>query len=182
MYKSHYFIQEKTPYNKYFIDNYESLKAVDNGLNIVKIENEKYYKYGDAKCDSLYLINRLFKDGYFISDSSIIQSLVGSKVIKNISLDNIEQEQELYSIKEVEQKEKDIIYDDCESCVSGDIHTILMIGFNCVGMTDSQTYILNDGGAKQLLTNFFNGIKSRLTKKTPPIIYFHNLKKLLNSY
>ena len=43
-------------------------------------------------------------------------------------------------------------------------------------MTDSQTYILNDGGAKQLLTNFFNGIKSRLTKKTPPIIYFHNLK------
>ena len=62
MYKSHYFVQEETIYNKYFIDNYDILKDVDNGPNIKEMQNNKY------------LMVREFKDS-FVAKRSISKKI-----------------------------------------------------------------------------------------------------------
>jgi hypothetical protein len=177
MYKSHYFVYEETEYNKYFIDNYDKLKNVENGPNIKEMQNNKYFKYGVVRCDSLYLVNKLYELGYFIKDSSIIRSLVGSSTAVNIPLDIIEQEQSLYKFKNKPDEERDIFYADCESCVNGDIHSILMIGV-IKGLTEdkTKTFILDERGPQALVNSFFNYIKNRCKLKKVPIIYFHNMK------
>ena len=64
LYENHYFVYEKSEYSKYFIDNYDKLKDVPNGQNIIKIRvknGKQSYEYDKKKkCNTLYLVNRLF--------------------------------------------------------------------------------------------------------------------------
>ena len=178
IYKSHYFVYEQTNYNKYFIDNYEELNGLDNCFNIIRMSKGKYYEYGERRCDTLYLVNKLFEKGYFIKDTSIIKSLVGSKVIDSIPLDNIENEQKLYEFKQKDDVECDIFYADCESdVVSGSKHQLLMIGV-VKGSCDSEpkTFILDERGPDILVKSFLSYVKSMCKFSAVPIIYFHNLK------
>jgi hypothetical protein len=192
IYKSHYFVYEQTNYNKYFIDNYEKLIGLDNCFNIVRMSKGKYYEYGERRCDTLYLVNKLFEHGYFIKDTSIIKSLVGSKVIDNIPLDNIENEQKLYEYtgfrkpeksthgkpEKKEDEERDIFYADCESdVVSGSKHQLLMIGV-VKGSCDNEpkTFILDERGPDVMIKSFLSYVKRMCKFSTVPIIYFHNLK------
>ena len=178
IYKSHYFVYEQTNYNKYFIDNYEKLIGLDNCFNIIRMSKGKYYEYGERRCDTLYLVNKLFEKGYFIKDTSIIKSLVGSKVIDNIPLDNIENEQKLYEFKQKDDVDCDIFYADCESdVVSGSKHQLLMIGV-VKGSCDNETktFILDERGPDVLVKSFLSYIKSMCKFSSVPIIYFHNLK------
>jgi len=178
IYKSHYFVYEQTNYNKYFIDNYEELNGLDNCYNIIRMSKGKYYEYGERRCDTLYLVNKLFEKGYFIKDTSIIKSLVGSKVIDNIPLDNIENEQKLYEFKQKDDVECDIFYADCESDVVSDSkHQLLMIGVvkgSC--NNEPKTFILDERGPDVLVKSFLSYVKSMCKFSSVPIIYFHNLK------
>jgi hypothetical protein len=178
VYKSHYFVQEETIYNKYFIDNYEKLIGLDNCFNIVRMSKGKYYEYKEKRCNTLYLVNKLFEQGYFIKDTSIINSLVGSKVIDSIPLDNIEQEQKLYECKEKDDEERDIFYADLESdVISGSEHQVLMIGVVKGSSSDEpKTFILDDRGPDVLVKSFLSYVKNNCKFSTVPIIYFHNLK------
>jgi hypothetical protein len=178
VYKSHYFLYEQTNYNKYFIDNYEKLIDLDNCFNIVRMSKGKYYEYRERRCDSLYLVNKLFEHGYFIKDTSIINSLVGSKVIDNIPLDNIENEQKVYECKQKDDEERDIFYADCESdVISGSEHQVLMIGVVKGSSSDEpKTFILDEYGPDKMIKNFLSYVKNNCKFSTVPIIYFHNLK------
>ncbi len=178
MYKSHYIVYEETEYNKYFIDNYDILKDVVNGPNIKEIQNNKYYKYGNVRCDSLYLVNKLYELGYFIKDTSIIRSLAGSIKAGNIPLDIIEQEQTLYKFNNKEDEERDIFSADFESCVNGPIHEVLMGGIIKIGDDKNvKKFILDSKGSQALVNSFFNYVKNNCKfRKKPPIIYIHNLK------
>lgn len=178
VYKSHYFLYEQTNYNKYFIDNYEKLIGLDNCFNIVRMSKGKYYEYRERRCDSLYLVNKLFENGYFIKDTSIINSLVGSKIIDSIPLDNIENEQKLYEFTGKNDEERDIFYADCESdVISGSEHQVLMIGVvKGSSSHEPKTFILDEYGPDKMIKNFLSYVKNNCKFSTVPIIYFHNLK------
>jgi len=178
VYKSHYFVQEETIYNKYFIDNYGKLIGLDNCFNIVRMSKGKYYEYKEKRCNTLYLVNKLFELGYFIKDTSIINSLVNSKIIDSIPLDNVEQEQKVYECKEKDDEERDIFYADCESDVISDSeHQVLMIGVVKGSSSDEpKTFILDEFGPDKMIKNFLTYVKNNCKCSTVPIIYFHNLK------
>jgi hypothetical protein len=178
MFKSHFFIYEETIYNKYFIDNYEKLQNVDNCNDIIRM-SKGYYERGIKRCDSLYLVHKMFENGYFIKDTSIITSLVGSKIIDSIPLDNIENEQKEHTLKNKIETDRDIFYADCESDVSNGNHSVLMMGV--VRQTDKykkepKIFIVDDTGPKNLISKFFSYISKNCKFSGVPIIYFHNLK------
>lgn len=179
MFKSHFFIYELTIYNKYFIDNYEELNNIDNCNNIIR-KNNGYYTIGVKRCDSLYLVHKMFENGYFIKDTSIITSLVGSKIIDSIPLDNIENEQKEHTYDHSNLDiERDIFYADCESDVSSGNHSVLMMGV--VRQTDKykkepKIFILDKTGPKNLVSKFLSYIEKNCKFSGVPIIYFHNLK------
>ena len=176
MYKNHYFVYEKTIYNKYFIDNYEKLNNIENCFNISKITKGKYYEYNMLRCDTLYMIHTIFEKGLFIKDTSIINRYVGSQIINDIPLDNIENEQVMYTNnKKVLPKEHgNIFYADCESEVIGEKHNVLMIGIICDDK-EKPFIIVRNGEVSIMINSFFNYIKSN-NKNGVPIVYFHNLK------
>lgn len=177
MFKSHFFIYEQTIYNKYFIDNYEELKDVYNCNDIIRM-SKGYYERGIKRCDSLYLVHTMFKNNYFIKDTTIISSLVGSKIIDSIPLDNIENEQKKHTLQNKIETDRDIFYADCESDVSN-IHSVLMMGI--VRQTDKykkepKIFIIDDKGPKNLISKFFSYVSKNCKFSGVPIIYFHNLK------
>ena len=178
LYEDHYFVYENTKYNKYFIDNYDTLNKINDCFNILRTDkkgDKVYYRYGEKRCDSLYLINKLFEKGYFKKDTSIINSFIGSSVVEAIPLDNIDNEQMLYEVKEKERDYGDVFYADCESCVTGEIHEVLMIGVIHSEHTKPEIYTLNST-VDDMVNKLFNYVKKYNKSKLPPIIYFHNLK------
>jgi hypothetical protein len=178
MFKSHFFIYEMTIYNKYFIDNYEELNNIDNCNNIVR-KNNGYYSIGVKRCDSLYLVHKMFENGYFIKDTSIITSLVGSKIIESIPLDNIENEQKEHTYDHSNLDiERDIFYADCESDVSSGNHSVLMMGV--VRQTDKykkepKIFILDKTGPKNLVSKFLSYIEKNCKFSGVLFIYLHYL-------
>ena len=112
LYENHYFIYEKSEYSKYYIDNYERLKDIRNGKDIIKTKKFKSgkqtYEYNkNKKCTTLYLVNKLFKDGYFRKDTSKLSQVDdnASYQAEEIPLDNIDEEQEKV-VEEEEEEEK----------------------------------------------------------------------------
>ena len=180
MYSNHYFIYEKTIYSKYFIDHYDELKNIDNCYDII-VKNGEYYKLGDQKCDSLYMIKKLYDNNHFIKDSSyLLNHCVNAKIINSIPLDNIQDEQEIFKIKNADDDlDRDIFYADCESDVSNNKHDVLMMGFVSRYNDDVITLKLDHMGAQIMVGRFLHKIKmscKNKNKKSVPIIYFHNLK------
>ena len=177
LYENHYFIYEKTKYNKYFIDNYDKLKDVLNAENISKIRvknGKESYEYNEKKkCNTLYLVNRLFNDNFFKRDTNKLSKVVdnASYLSENISLDNIDEEQdnEYKTKEEIKQK---IFVADTETVVCEGEHKFYKIGVIANDEKETEIYSANENW----IDKFFNYVKKRTPEGYQAVCYFHNLK------
>jgi len=192
IYKNHYFqFKNSTKYSKFFINNYEKLKDVENCENITRESNNgKNYCYNDtAKINSLLMIHKLFKRGYFKQlDMTNFEEASSSKLLKDqIFLENINSEQELIEDGEEELKETEerkIYFADTENFTGNKYHNLYLLGF--VEMNNDYVRILNvcdecyskygtrKEKEQQVLYTFLNSITR--TGKRDAQVYFHNLK------
>jgi hypothetical protein len=177
MYENHYFVYEKSFYSKFFIDNYAELKDVENNINIVRkdIKNSKIYyrRVINKRCNTLYLVNRLFKDGYFKRDTKMLLQLDDNASYSSdiIPLDNIDEEQDNdYSPKEkLRQK---IFVADTETIVCDGEHKIYKIGV--IANDEKITKICSAN--EDWTAKFFNYVKKRTPIGYQAVCFFHNLK------
>lgn len=155
IYEGHYFVFEKTHYSKFFIDNYERCQGFENPHNIVRFDLSKPRYRTTGKINSLLLVHKLFKAGYFTKeDMSLFEESSKHKELKNhIYLNNISSEQRDFMIefitrenKKAEKKSKEkfptkIFYSDIETFVSGEKHELFLLG--SVGQDDDEVRIWN---------------------------------------
>ena len=186
LHSSHFFKYEETIFSRYFINNYEELKDIDEAFRIVKKDEKKIWRTDERKINSLSLVDKLMRDGYFKKlDMSSFQETASHTLLKNhIYLDNIEKEQQKKKVIVRKVEEKAIYFADCESFVYNieREHRLYLLGV--VGEKDDFVKIYNvmDGlhaGRKvsppqDLVYEFLNNI----TKygKQDALVYFHNLK------
>lgn len=182
LYSSHFFKFEETKYSRYYINNYEELKDIDEAFRIIKKDGRKSDEY---KINSLAMVDKLCKAGCFKKlDMSSFQETSSHSLLKDhIYLDNIENEQQKKKVMKVRKsEEKGIYFADCESFVNETTHRLYLLGV--VGENDDYVKIYNvlDGihsGRKvsprqDLVYEFLN----KITKygKQDALVYFHNLK------
>jgi hypothetical protein len=187
---NHLFVYEKTSYNKYFIDNYEKLKDEKNRENIYKMNKIRkwYSKENDnsKKCDSLYLIKKLYDKKLFKNNSlklrdTFMWEQLGSQVKDyDIPLDNLENECRLKKIKQKKEKKINVFYADTENFVKDKFHKLMMIGVVKNNSNDVEIFKvknqINDFNIRKCVFEFLNYIKDNTDENHTPIIYFHNLK------
>jgi hypothetical protein len=197
LHENHYFIYEETIYSKFFINNYERCKELENPYNIVKLQKGKYPDYNEGrKINSLLMVEKLLKVGYFkkLDMIKFEESSSHIKLREHIFLDNIENEQQECDLgdanenedeeekEEKEEKPKEIYYADCESFVRGENHKVYLLG--CANNKNDYVSIYNicdrvhqdkDITAEQ--NTIYEWLKS-ITRcgKQNAIVYFHNLK------
>lgn len=196
---NHMFVyDEKTKYNKYFIDNYEKLKDEKNRENIFKTNKlQKWYSKDDSKrCDSLYLVKKLHDKGLFQSNSLELRDTfhwnkLGSQVSDyDIPLDNIANESRLKKIKTKKPKKINVFYADTENFnFHGErYHQLMMIGVVKNELDKPEIFKVNqcnDYGRAKCIFEFLDYVKNNTEKEHVPIVYFHNLKydyKILEKY
>ena len=178
LYLNHYFIYEKTKYNKYFIDNYDKLKDLKNGKNIskIRVKNEKEtYEYNEKKkCNTLYLVHRLYKDGFFKADTLKLSTVIdnASYEAENIPLDNIENEQRPFNKKEVEEQKIKVFFGDTETIVSEGEHKFYKLGIISESEKTPEIYSADENWVNKL----FDYVRKRTPEGNKSILYFHNLK------
>jgi len=197
IYENHYFqFKDNTEYSKFFINNYGELKNIENCKDIIRTTNNgSNYSYGETgKINSLLMIHKLFRQGYFQQlDMSNFAEASSSNLLKEqIFLDNIENEQELIGdddeveeeVKEEPKNKKKIYFADCESFVGGKYHQLYLLGF--VSKDDDYVRLLNvcdnlysqyetrDEKQKQMINTFLNSITKCGNRDA--LVYFHNLK------
>jgi len=187
IYNEHFFIKEKTKYSMYSIKNYNLVKDEKDFHDILKKSRKTFYRSKTSKIDSLKLVERLFKDGYFVKgDLSMFHEV---KQSENIYLDNIENEQRPceYEDSEDEDEEEDdkikpkIFYADFESYVHTQPHSIQLLGVVSEDSDDVTTLNVNDYNkntkisSEQLLIYKFLNILTNYGK-SDAICFFHNLK------
>ena len=175
LYLNHYFTYEKTDYNKFFIKNYNELKDIDGAKSFYRQHRQNYLSSDELKikCNSLYLIRKLYKNNLFKENSYKLSRVVdgADEELDVIPLDNIEEEQTEHSNNKKVNKYK-IFYADTETVVIGEVHKIFKFGI--IGENDSSTTIFNYD--EDWVNKLFNYVKKRTGKEEKPIIYFHNLK------
>lgn len=174
LYKEHYFIYEPVNYTLFSIKKYETINHLKNynlatqknGLGIQSI-NPKFI-------NSLSLLHNMFNINLFINN---YESYKTNYDVKNIYLENIENEQEIYMKKDVEKNKKIVFYADTETQTEGS-HKVLLSG------------IIDDYDPKPNINTGHNSIYKMLdyasikkdeeekkqNEKYDIIIYFHNLK------
>ena len=205
IYENHYFqFKDNTEYSKFFINNYGELKNIENCKNIIRTTNKgDNYSYGETgKINSLLMIHKLFRQGYFRQlDMSNFAEASSSKLLKDqVFLDNIENEQEEIleeniefaeeektkkeTKKETKKNDRKIYFADCESFTGGEHHQLYLLGF--VSKDDDYVRILNvcdnlysqyetrDEKQEQVVYSFLNSITK--CGKREALVYFHNLK------
>ena len=180
LYKDHYFIFEDVNYSIYSIKNYDKVKELKDWHLITKQKNNGSYTRETArfnKINSLELIYNLDIMNKFIK-SSILKLLDVRQ--KEIYLDEIDKEQNLFEIKESKfLKVPVVFYADAETDVTGNDHKLLYFGI--INKTDENPFLFTD----DYKHNFYKYIYDTL-KKLPklkfgegvycPIVYFHNIK------
>jgi len=171
LFENHYFINEKTIYSKYSIQNYEDVKDTQNFNNIER-KDRKIYKFNPngTKLDSLNLMRILLEKKLFLKldlsrfeeASSHIQSR------DNVHLDNIANEQQEVKIDTAARDKgvKNYYFADCESFTTGKHHELMMIGV-CDDKSDHVHIVNNTYDFLNIITD--NG-------KHEALCYFHNLK------
>ena len=177
IYENHYFIYEKTKYSRYCIDNYEELKDKKEFYDIYKKDR---YNKTQRKLNSLQLVNRLFKLGYFIKgDETESHEYKEDKEI-SICLDYIENEQMIYepktTIRPTDYKNiGKIIYADTETYVKNGNHDLMLIAYVDEETDDTNFFYEKEYKTKNFMVlDFLNKITNY--GKTDCIVYFHNLK------
>ena len=198
IHESHYFIYEDTIYSKFFINNYEKCKDMDNKFNIVKLDKDARPQYADdRKINSLVMVEKLLKGGYFKKLDMIMfeEASTHRQVREHIYLENIENEQEPCDIKQTDENEdgdewkkekkekpKKIFYADCESFVNGDNHELYLLGcandindfVSIYNVCDEVNKNQNVGETQYLVYRWLKAITR--SGKQNALVYFHNLK------
>lgn len=192
IHENHYFIYEETIYSKFFINNYEKCKDMNNKFNIVKLDKGKYPQYADnRKINSLQMINKLLSQNLFEKLDMIMfeESSTHQQVREHIFLGNIENEQEPCDIKQTdededkeEEKPKKIFYADCESFVNGNNHELYLLGcandindfVSIYNVCDEVNKNQNVGETQYLVYRWLKAITR--SGKQNALVYFHNLK------
>jgi hypothetical protein len=186
IYENHYFKFEETKYSKYCINNYDNVKGEKVFENIFKKSKGKYYERNPNKykINSLFMIHRLFVQGYFKKlDLVKFEEAARHVDLKNhIYLDNIENEQrECKNIKPVKEK-FNVFYADCETYVNGPFHTLQLLGVvndesdlvDIMNINDP-AYKHDEVSTEQMVVNRFMSILTKNGKQNA-LCYFHNLK------
>lgn len=177
LFNDHYFVLEDVEYSLFSIRNYNEVKEQKDWHKISE-RNGKYYKR--RKCDtinSLELIYNLHLNNHFVK-SNILKSVDTRQ--KEIYLDCVEKEQELFEVKESKFiKVPVVFYADTETDVSGKYHQLLHFGI--INETDEQPFLFSDN----FTNNFYKYIITTINKLPKlkfgqgmycPIVYFHNVK------
>jgi len=180
LYNDHYFIFEDVEYSLYSVKNYDKVKDQKDWHLITKQKTNGNFtreKTRFNKINSLELIYYLDISNKFIK-SSILKLLDVRQ--KEIYLDEIEKEQNLFEIKESKfLKVPVVFYADTETDVTGEEHKLLYFGI--INKTDKEPFLFTD----DYKNNFYKYIYNTL-KKLPklkfgegvycPVVYFHNVK------
>jgi len=204
IYENHYFqFKDNTEYSKFFINNYGELKNIENCKDIIRTTNNgANYSYGETgKINSLLMIHKLFRQGYFRQlDMSNFAEASSSKLLKDqVFLDNIENEQEEIleeniefaeeetkeeTKKETKKNDRKIYFADTETFTGGEHHQLFLLGF--VSKDDDFVRMLNvcdniyaqyetrEEKQEQMLYSFLNSITKCGNRDA--LVYFHNLK------
>lgn len=189
---NHFFINEKTIYTKYYIMNIDKLKDVDNNINIFKSyqKNNKTYYYYDSVDENKISSYHLIK--YLYNNKDKFLTLINYENSQNLKLTNnlkdfvdveytnlnydIKKNTKNFNNKEIDEKEKIIIYADTEACFNDDNNHIPYIinfkiddihinacGYNCIKQ-----------GFNKLNEYLFNKYNNNINDYNI-IIYFHNM-------
>ena len=180
IFENHYFIYEDTKYSSYCIDHYDELKDKKEFYDIYKKDR---YNKTERKINSLNLVVKLFKHGYFIEKDQSDRHEYKADKEETINLNYIASEQQPTTKKERIKKNdyKKIIYADTETITNGDKHKLFLLGY--VSDDNDEVNILcvndfedSDKHTKEqlLIYKFLNNITKYGTISC--IIYFHNLK------
>lgn len=197
IHSNHYFVFKETKYSKFSIDNYADVKDEEDFHKIVKKRNIKgkiyYNKAENRKINSLLLVDKLYKSGFFKKlDLVNFEEASSHKELKDhVYLDNIDKEQQKCKDGDVEKKESEtlskIYYADCESYVSDDVefHQLQLLGV-CEDTNDNVTIFNvcdpvyeknqnNEVSKEQLLVYDFLKLITGNGRHNA-LCYFHNLK------
>ena len=174
LYKKHYFLEEKTPFSRYYIKNIEN----ENDLNYNK--ERRLHSYGSCTyeitrsfCKSGFLIRSLFKKGYFNPITYGHYMVLATELYKFQDKNDINYDLEYdykHCTKQIVQSKhkniqnKEIFFADFESDVCGDRHKPYMCVVQSEDGNISKTFV--EGSCGKDLLDF-------LPDKS--ITYFHNL-------
>lgn len=172
IYLEHYFIFEDTAFSRFSIKNYDEVKSLHNFKDIISKSKDSYEFWKEGKkhtkslCNSLRLIDTLFKAGHF--EKLDVSSQPVPLKWENIYLNNLANESRKFDIKPV-KKTGNVHFADSETYVKGE-HGLQLLGY--VSTKDDDVTILNraDYTEQQMVDKMLK------TCDDGDIIYFHNLK------
>lgn len=195
LYENHYFTYDTTIYTNYSINHYDTVKDEPDFQNIAshKIKKGKIcYKrtLDKKKLTSLSLIHKFLKQNKFkvLDMVKFDEASAHIKIRDVIYLDNIENEQQEFILKEKPEEEKPAIYyADCEAFVKNvEHHELYLLG--CVSDKNDRVEIFNifdkiydnyktkNTTREQLLVYEWFKIMTNRGKNKKVLCYYHNLK------
>lgn len=169
VYHKHYFLEERTPFSYYYINNFSKL---DESYFNKEPKNDKYYRISRSYMTSSQLVKELFKQNYFkpmcYGDVKLLKTVFHDQVDKDLSDIDLNFN-EAHCTRLIAPKKRNITnysywYADFESDVSGDIHKPFMCVIQSSDGLISKTFSM-DNVVKELLEFIPNN----------SVIYFHNL-------
>ena len=190
IFENHIFNYELTKYSIFSIDNYDIIKDKKDFNTIYKKDTVtskpkvKYIRGDIRKITSLSLVKKLYDKNKFkkLDLSNFPEANLHKETKDNIFLDNIINEQRIFGKnKDINEKELNIIYADCETFVHSKLHELYLLGWvshnnDTVKIYDTESFdIPNELPGQSLINKFIKDITRNGTKKNT-IIYFHNLK------
>lgn len=194
-FKNHFFIFEKTTYTKQYIERMAEVEEKypnhPNKTLLNRFDKKSAYSQKPVSTiTSLQLITLMYKLGHFV-DLDIYNVKINEIEIKP-TLNNIDQDVRIFNyLYHNESKSQLIMYADCESDVTCNIHNAICFGVRCNRIYKAITRLNQDGyeisADRQFAIQIMKVIKEIIednqisigTKEKPQdkiIIYFHNLK------
>lgn len=193
IFKNHYFIYEKTIYSKFAVTNNEKLGNEKRFGDIIAVKDGKNCYDTRTKMSSLSLIALLYKLKYFVKKNMTMfhESYDIDTLDNEIYLEDIENEQQLFTVKQKKPVDKTtIFYADTETYVNPKFfkyHSLKSIG--CVAHVRDLFTTYHTKTEKYQNSEFKSAERlavedwlDRITNqgKSDAICYFHNLKYDLN--
>lgn len=188
LYKNHYFTYEETNTTKYAVINMDRVINFNNWQKIskiVKVKNKEYAQYGrTSNVNSLLMVVTLDRMNKFKKmDMSHFDENAHSPLTRDeIYLDNIENEQRLYTIAKSNVNSVNhgnVFYADTEAFVHDreKEHELYLIGV--VGEANDNVTAFNvcdDENRQKTVNKFLYHMLANAQTQSNIICYFHNLK------
>lgn len=167
---NHYFINEKTKYTKFYVENKEKIDE--------HTEDEKRFSYTElyraykvSYINSFTLVRLLLEKGSFKEYKTAIKPAQLYKVQADIT--NLDVNQQKFEPVESKLKPKTYFVADIESdVVSNNTHKAIAMSFKKLDSSE-EPYVFT---GPYMFKNFFTKIVELTVKDTKAVIYFHNAK------